>query len=352
MILTDNELESQDELGQSKNDDMIGYIDLEIDDDLVNLNNTAILEIKKKRGSSSKEFVEVLIDKDMLQDIFQYKWVFSGNYIICSKLKLSLHSYIMNSKKGEIVDHINGDFLDNRKSNLRICTRQENSLNRRKPKNNTSGYKGVNKAGHNGLWSAGITVNKTGYRIGLYGSLIEAAEAYDVAALHYHGKFARLNFPEKLKIYKQRELRKHNWHERFMEMAKLVSSWSKDTTKVGTVIVDYDNIVLSVGYNGFPSLIKDSSDKLLNRELKNAITVHSEVNAILNMSNRFSSSGASVYVFGLPPCNSCSSLLVQNKIRTLILMQSDVNNSHEPWKSQWEISKSILEEAKVKIIYL
>ena len=77
----------------------------------------------------------------------------------------------------------------------------------------------------------------------------------------------------------------NKWNNRFLEMAYLVSSWSKDTScKVGCVIADSENKVVSCGYNGFPSFIKDKENVLNDKELKNTLTYHAEHNA-LNIMN-------------------------------------------------------------------
>jgi len=111
---------------------------------------------------------------------------------------LQIHRLIMDAPKGMCVDHINGNPLDNRKSNLRICTRSENMRNRGAQKNNTSGYKGVSWHKHKKKW--GCKINKHNGKqihVGYYKDKEEAARAYDKKAKEFHGEFAKLNFPEK-----------------------------------------------------------------------------------------------------------------------------------------------------------
>lgn len=73
----------------------------------------------------------------------------------------------------------------------------------------------------------------------------------------------------------------NKWNNRFLEMANFVSSWSKDTScKVGCVIADSENKIVSCGYNGFPNFIEDDEDVLYDKELKNHLTNHAEHNAI------------------------------------------------------------------------
>lgn len=91
--------------------------------------------------------------------------------------------------KGEEVDHINGDTLDNRRINLRIVTRAQNMWNRKLNKNNKSGYKGVSKDGN--LWRAAIQKNKQRITLGWFKTPKEAHEAYCKAAAELFGEFAR-----------------------------------------------------------------------------------------------------------------------------------------------------------------
>lgn len=94
-------------------------------------------------------------------------------------------------------DHRNHDGLDNRRENLRTCTRQQNRHNRLKYKNNTSGFKGVTWRKQIRKWAAQIKFNNRVIHLGYFNDKIEAACAYDRAALKYFGDFACLNFPPK-----------------------------------------------------------------------------------------------------------------------------------------------------------
>jgi len=90
-------------------------------------------------------------------------------------------------------DHINGNRLDNREINLRICTRTQNRQNRIIHKNNSSGYKGVTFDKRKRKWCAQIKCSKH-IHLGYFDCLKDAARAYDLAAKKYFGEFARLNF--------------------------------------------------------------------------------------------------------------------------------------------------------------
>ncbi len=101
---------------------------------------------------------------------------------------------IMNPSSNQVVDHINGNGLDNRRCNLRICTPQENNMNRRQSKGHGGTYRGVRR---NKLGNYYVSMNHKNkkYYLGCFHHEIEAALAYDKAAREMKGQFARLNFP-------------------------------------------------------------------------------------------------------------------------------------------------------------
>jgi hypothetical protein len=129
----------------------------------------------------------------------------------------SIHRVVMDAPKGMDVDHINGNGLDNRKENLRICTRSQNCMNQRLKSHSVSGYKGVQ---HQPIQRQKRTSRRTGvievreyklskpYRayvgdgkggqisLGYYATAEEAARARDKKALELHGEYAYLNFPD------------------------------------------------------------------------------------------------------------------------------------------------------------
>jgi hypothetical protein len=106
---------------------------------------------------------------------------------------IRLHRALMNAPKGLFVDHINGDTLDNRRANLRLCTALGNAQNARLQHNNSSGYKGVSWNKRYRYWVASIYPNDGHLYLGSFRSAEEAARAYNTAALKYYGEFARLN---------------------------------------------------------------------------------------------------------------------------------------------------------------
>ena len=94
--------------------------------------------------------------------------------------------------KGEVVDHINMNKLDNRRENLRVATRSQNQENRGMPRNNKSGYKGVSWVKKDKKWTARIKHNKEAYSLGFFKTPEEAYQAYCDKARELHGEFANL----------------------------------------------------------------------------------------------------------------------------------------------------------------
>jgi hypothetical protein len=102
-----------------------------------------------------------------------------------------VHREIMGAKKGESVDHINGNKLDNRKENLRICTHTENMWNTKKPKTNKSGIKGVHWQEDRQKWSAQISYKGKTIPLGRFNCFEDAVKARKQAEQQYHGEFVR-----------------------------------------------------------------------------------------------------------------------------------------------------------------
>src|SRR3990167_5558909 len=134
------------------------------------------------------------IDKEDLEIIKSYKWFKGSRYPLAhiykngKRTSLYMHKLLINTS--EEVDHINGDGFDNRKSNLRIATRQQNAMNQHRV-SPTTGYRGVYKK-WNGFY-AGLETKGKSIHFGVYKTAIEAARAYNKGAKQYFGEFAYLN---------------------------------------------------------------------------------------------------------------------------------------------------------------
>ena len=137
-----------------------------------------------------------LIDSKDFPIISSYKWCFDGRYATThiKGKKNYLHRLLLNVPKGMFSDHINGNKLDNRRCNLRLCTPSQNSMNIPLTAKNTSGYKGVYFEKERNKWRAQIKFKDKRVRIGRYLTALEAAKTYNQYAKKYFGEFARLNY--------------------------------------------------------------------------------------------------------------------------------------------------------------
>lgn len=155
---------------------------------------------------------QAIVDDEDYEELSQYKWHYTGGYARRAKYlgggaanpkldRVRMHRQIMNAPKGVFVDHINGNTLDNRKSNLRLATESQNGANRGANNGKKSNpYKGVYRLTSPRAvkkWWALIVESSTGVKkrrsLGVYATPEEAAQAYNEAALKYFGEFAYLN---------------------------------------------------------------------------------------------------------------------------------------------------------------
>jgi dCMP deaminase len=136
----------------------------------------------------------------------------------------------------------------------------------------------------------------------------------------------------------------NGWDRKFIDMAVMVSSWSKDpSTKVGCVIADSDHAQLSEGFNGFPRGIADD-DRLNQREVKYRLIVHAEANAIAAAArNGHGLKGATAYVT-FCPCPQCAALLIQAGIVRVVTIEG-ATPPH--WKAECDIAQAMFREASV-----
>jgi len=148
-----------------------------------------------KKISLSQGKVAVIDDEDFAE-INKYKWYFDNGYAIRNitvgekRTRLSMHRFILKVKKGIEVDHKNGYGLDNRKENIRICTRSQNNINKGKYKSNISGFKGVSESQKK--WKAQIQINGKKIDLGRFKTKEIAYKIYCEAAIKYHGEFSHI----------------------------------------------------------------------------------------------------------------------------------------------------------------
>lgn len=148
----------------------------------------------------TKSGEEVLLDDDDFDVVSRNKWhIYSAklNKRYACRLvngkKILMHRFILNAPSGFMVDHIDGNTLNNQKSNLRLCNNTQNLHNRSAGKNSKTGYKGVFP--FRKKYMASIMCNGKKTYLGLFDDPVSGAIAYDNAARELFGEFARLNFP-------------------------------------------------------------------------------------------------------------------------------------------------------------
>lgn len=134
-------------------------------------------------------------DKEDYERIKEFKWIVnSDGYVLkANNCNESMHRFLMGYPKGMEVDHINHNKLDNRKSNLRICTHQQNVMNIERKKKSNSGHKGIFYSEKYNKYLAHIGYNKKLIHLGTFDTLEEALEVRKKAELEYFGEFANNN---------------------------------------------------------------------------------------------------------------------------------------------------------------
>lgn len=148
---------------------------------------------------------EVLIDIEDIPIVEDYRWGilkvksnrcdYTKYYISSNGNKYLLHRVLTNCPKGMVVDHIDGNSLNNRRNNIRVCTFSENRMNNLMYKNNQYGHIGVCWYPHRGLnkWMAHIAIDKKKIHLGYYDTYEEACRAREEAEIKYFGEFSNEN---------------------------------------------------------------------------------------------------------------------------------------------------------------
>lgn len=248
---------------------------------------------------------EVIIDKETYDLMYKFNWSINRNYVIATINNKRLSRIIMKCDDPNlIVDHINGNTLDNRKCNLRIVTEEQNAMNKSPQKNCTSKYIGVCWIKKSLKWSASIYVNGKRLHLGEFDREQDAALARDYATKKYFKECGKLNFPER-----------PGWDEYFMNIAEAVKLRSSDYHKVGGVLVSLKNKrIISTGYNSFATGLDDNVD-WSNREKIYEKVIHAEMNVLLYSQSKFEDA---VMYITTSPCKDCLKLMSASNIKKII----------------------------------
>lgn len=158
--------------------------------DIITHDDYAEIEITNRKNETTK----VIIDLDDVDKVKQYNWcILKSGYVVNGTNGLYLHRYIMDCNTNEVVDHINNDKLNNKKSNLRVCKQSDNAKNKSKSKKNTTGVTGVYIDKRTGKYYAIIQYNYKQIYLGTYETIEGAIEARKQAEIEYFGEYRNMN---------------------------------------------------------------------------------------------------------------------------------------------------------------
>jgi hypothetical protein len=167
------------------------------------LDDYVIINIHSETNGDFKVFVDS-DDIDMLQKYHwgitksrSYIYAYERFYVYTQSNKakgLQIQRLIMGCPKGMVVDHIDGNTMNNCKNNLRVCTRDQNNINKKMFKNNKTGHTGVHYVteNYNNRWLANIRLNNKLICLGYYSTYEEAVKVREEAEKKYHGEFSRV----------------------------------------------------------------------------------------------------------------------------------------------------------------
>lgn len=168
------------------------------------MKTTGKVELNKRKSKNSyivlNDYVELkttknqsfFIDAKDLDVVLKYTWCLSKTGYLVANINhkvVKLHRYILDVDSRQVIDHINGNPLDNRRNNLRICDQSNNGKNLKLKRNNNIGYPGIRKT-HSNTYNVRITFNNKEIHIGNFNTLDEAISARKNAEIKYYGEFA------------------------------------------------------------------------------------------------------------------------------------------------------------------
>lgn len=140
------------------------------------------------------------------------------------------------------------------------------------------------------------------------------------------------------------------WNARFLNLAKTVAGYSKDpSTKVGAVIVDDDDNVRTIGYNGFPRGVKDTEERLNDRSIKYPLTVHAELNAICTCARVGVPTKGATMVCTHFPCADCAGAIVQAGFKEVVVLAPS-EDFDSRWNETNNFARTIFTEGNVDVI--
>ena len=134
------------------------------------------------------------------------------------------------------------------------------------------------------------------------------------------------------------------WDQRFLDLAREVSTWSKDPSRQIGCIAVRDRKILATGYNGFPKGIDDRRTRYIDREQKYHYVVHAEMNAIYNAAeNGVSLKGSTMYIYGLPVCSECAKGIIQVGVKRVVWKSMTKEIPAKWWDSSMITEEMFLE---------
>lgn len=143
-----------------------------------------------------------------------------------------------------------------------------------------------------------------------------------------------------------------SWDGYYLQGAKWAATKSKDpSTKVGAILVSRHNRVIATGFNGLAPGVEDAEERLQNREVKYALTIHAEENALLSV-GRDEAQGSTLYVWGAPVCERCMSRIIAMGVSRVVydydMLLVNVG-THDKWVQSWKVAKELASEAGVDV---
>ena len=138
-----------------------------------------------------------------------------------------------------------------------------------------------------------------------------------------------------------------HWDRRFLQLARFIAQWSKDpSTKVGCVVVDDMKRIVSTGFNGLPSGVEDTLERLSDRAVKYKMVVHAERNAIIDAKRNLA--GLTIYVWPIMPCSECAAMVIQAGIAKVIAPATDDQRLIE--SCRFDLTTQMFEEADIDLV--